>query len=121
MVRRKSTSGRGRHEKFVVDAIDMIRREACDGLSPASLIARFPVSKSLFNLRFREATGHSVLDEITHVRLEKATTLLARTDAPIGSVPALCGFACDRTLDAVFRSRFGMGMRQWRKRNSGRP
>lgn len=121
VVRRKSTSGRGRHEKFVVDAIDMIRREACDGLSPASLIARFPVSKSLFNLRFREATGHSVLDEITHVRLEKATTLLARTDAPVGSVPALCGFACDRTLDAVFRSRFGMGMRQWRKRNSGRP
>lgn len=119
-VRRKSTSGRGRHEKFVLAAIEMIRREACDGLSAAGLIARFPISKRLFNLRFREATGHSPLDEILHVRLERACTLLARTGTAIGSVPGLCGFGCDRTLDALFRSRFGLSMRDWRRRN-GRP
>jgi len=120
-VRRMSTSGRGRHESWVLDAVQIIRREACDGLAPAALVARLKVSKSLFNLRFRETTGHSVLDEITHVRLEKATTLLAQTDTAIGAVPALCGYSCDRTLDAVFRARFGMGMREWRKRNRRRP
>ena len=118
VVRRKSTSGRGRHEKFVLDAIATIRREACEGLTAAALIGRYPVSKRLFTMRFREATGHSVLDEIQHVRLEKACALLARTDIAVGAVPALCGFRCDRTLDALFRTRFHMSMSDWRKRNA---
>ena len=117
-VRRKSTSGRGRREKFVLKALEMIRAEACDGLTARKLLARFPVSKTLFNLRFREAVGHSVLDVILHVRLEQACTLLAQTDTAIGAVPALCGFRCDRTLDALFRARFGISMRDWRKRNA---
>lgn len=118
VVRRKSTGGYGRKEKFVLDAVDMIRREACEGLTAAALIARFPGTRRLFDMRFREAIGHSVLDEIIHVRLEKACTLLARTNTPIGSIPELCGFSCNRTLDALFRTRFGMGMRNWRKHNS---
>ena len=118
VVRRKSTSGRGRHEKFILDAISAIRREACDGLSAAALIGRYPVSKRLFTLRFREATGHSVLDEILHVRLEKACTLLAQTDTAVGAVAALCGFRCNRTLDALFRSRLHMSASEWRKRNA---
>lgn len=117
-VRRKSTSGHGRHEKFIMEAVEIIRREACDGLSAHDLAARFPVTRRLFDMRFREATGHSVLDEILHVRLEKAFTLLAQTKTAIGAIPRLCGFRCDRTLDALFRSRFHMSMRDWRKRNA---
>ena len=117
-VRRKSTSGRGRHEKFILEALETIRREACDGLSALDVIRRYPVSKRLFTLRFREATGHSVLDEILHVRLEKACSLLANTDTAIGAIPGLCGFGCGRTLDALFRSRFGMSMRAWRRKNA---
>ncbi len=117
-VRRKSTSGRGRHEPWIMDAIETIRREACNGLTASALIKRYPASKRLFTLRFREATGHSVLDEILHVRLEKACTLLARTDTAIGAIPGLCGFGCGRTLDALFRSRFGLSMSAWRRRNA---
>ena len=87
IVRRKSTSGGGRHEKFILDAVETIRRKAADGLTATELMGRYPVSKSLFNLRFREATGHSVHDEILHVRLEKAFTLLAQTDTAIGAIP----------------------------------
>ena len=116
-VRRTSTAGHGRHEPHILAAVEMIRREACDGLSAREVAARFPGSRRLFELRFREAMGHSVLDEILHVRLEKAFTLLARTDTAIGAVPALCGFRCDRTLDALFRSRCGMSMSEWRRRN----
>ncbi len=117
-VRRKSTSGRGRHEKFILEALETIRREACDGLSASDVIGRYPVSKRLFTLRFREATGHSVLDEILHVRLEKACSLLANTGTAIGAIPGLCGFGCGRTLDALFRSRFGLSMSAWRRRNA---
>ena len=118
VVRRKSTGGSGRHEPWILNAVETIRREACDGLSAAELIARHNVSKRLFTLRFREATGHSVLDEIIHVRLEKALTLLSQTDTAVGAIPGLCGFNCDRTLDAIFRKRFGVSMSAWRRQNS---
>ena len=52
--RRKSTRGRGRRAAFVMEAVDMIRREACDGLTAANVIKRSGVTKSLFTLRFRE-------------------------------------------------------------------
>ncbi len=119
VVRRKSTSGHGRHEPWIMEAVDAIRNEACLGLTARDLAARFPGSRRLIEMRFREATGHSVLDEILHVRLEKAFALLAETETPIGAVPSLCGFRCDRTLDALFRSRCGMSMREWRRRNRG--
>ena len=117
VVRRTSTGGRGRREPRILEAVEMIRREACDGLTAAQLAARFAGTRRLFDLRFREATGHSVLDEILHVRLERAFTLLAETDTAIGAIYAFCGFRSGRALDFLFRTRFGMSMREWRKRN----
>ena len=117
VVRRKSTSGRGRHEPRILEAVEMIRREACNGLTAAALIAHMRCSRSLFEMRFREAMGHSVLDEILHVRLERAFTLLAQTDMPIGTIPSFCGFRSYAALDFLFRTRFKMSMREWRKRN----
>jgi LacI family transcriptional regulator len=119
-VRRESTRGRGRREPRILEAAEMIRREACDGLTARALAARFPGSRRLFDMRFREAMGHSVLDEILHVRLEKAFILLAQTDTAIGAIPGLCGFGSDSDLDVLFRKRCGMSMRDWRKRNAWR-
>ena len=116
-VRRRSTGVSARREKFVLEAVEMIRREACDGLTPMALAKRFRCSRTLFNLRFREATGHSVLDEIRHVRLEKALALLGGTDTPIGAVADFCGFGSGVELRRVFRAYTGMSMRQWRKAN----
>ena len=119
-VRRKSTSGRGRHEKFVLEAVEAIRREAADGLSAAELAARFSKSRRLFDLRFREATGHSALDEILHVRLEKAFALLSRTDTPVAAIAHFCGFRSYAALRALFRRRTGLSMEEWRRRNAVR-
>ena len=118
VVRRKSTSGRGRHVPCMEEAVAVIRREACDGLTARDLAARFPGTRRLFDMRFREATGHSVLDEILHVRLEKAFELLASTDIPVGLVADFCGFGCYRTLDRLFRTRLGISMSEWRRRNA---
>ena len=119
-IRRESTGGWGRREAFVLEAVERIRREACDGLSANDVIAAASVSRSLFILRFREAVGHSVLDEIHHVRLQKVCTLLADTDTEIGAIAGLCGFRSERTLRKLFRLREGMSMQEWRARNRRR-
>ena len=114
VVRRKSTRGRGRREPFVLQAVETIRREACDGLTAAELIQRSRVSKSLFNLRFREAVGHSARDEIEHVRLERVFTLLAETNTPLGIVSDMCGFGSEVELRQIFRKRVRTSMGEWR-------
>ena len=116
-VRRESTRGRGRREPRILEAVEVIRRKACDGLTARALIDMFPGSRRLFELRFREATGHSVLDEIRHVRLQKAYALLAGTDVPIGAIPDFCGYDCASTLDKLFRAREHMSMQEWRRRH----
>ena len=114
-VRRESTMGHGRREARILEAVEMIRREACDGLTAEALAARFPGSRRLFELRFREAMGRSVLDEIQHVRMQKIQTLLADTDIPIGAIADFCGFRTDRALRKIFLAREGVSMAEWRR------
>ncbi len=116
-VRRKSTGGRGRMEPHILEAVEIIRREACDGLTVAELAARLPGSRRLLDLRFREAMGHSVHEEIQQVRLERVFDLLRRPGTPIGTIADLSGFALHQ-LDKVFRTRFGCSLRTWRQRNA---
>ena len=113
---RESTGGAGRREPHILAAVERIRREACDGLTARQVIAAAPGSKRLFTLRFREATGHSVLEEIRHVRLEKAEMLLSRTDTAIGAIPDFCGWGSPVSLERFFRARTGMTMREWRRK-----
>lgn len=116
LVRRgETTRGRGRREPWVPEAVEIIRREACGGLSAASLIARFPVSKRLFNLRFREAIGHTVHDEIAQVRMERVFSLLLDTDTPLGVISDMCGFGSAVELRQVFKARTGKPMTEWRR------
>lgn len=116
---RESTRGTGRRDPHILAAVERIRREACNGLSARDVIAAAPGSRSLFNLRFREAMGRSVLDEIRHVRLEKVETLLAQTDMSLGAIAGLCGWGSSLSLQRFFLAQTGMTMREWRRRNRG--
>lgn len=115
--RRESTRGRGRTDPYVMPALEIIRSEACDGLTAAALATRFPGSRKHFERRFREAMGHSILDEILLVRLQRVGELLAGTDMPISAIADFSGFRSHIALHKLFRSRTGMSMRDWRKKH----
>jgi LacI family transcriptional regulator len=116
VLRRPSTRGRFKPSPVVAGAVEIIRREASAGLTAKALAARMPGSRKHFERRFREAMGHSVLEEILHTRLEAVQTMLRRPDAPIGIVSSACGFGSDIELKRLFKRRTGMSMRQWRAR-----
>lgn len=124
VVRRKSTAGQGRFESWIPKALELIRAKACEGLAIDELLPELvsrkglPISRRNFDRRFREAMGHSVGEEILSVRIGAACELLAQTDTPITAIADFCGFGCHSALDAIFRSRFGMSMSKWRKRNA---
>ena len=117
VVRRESTRGFGRREHRILPVVEQIRREACNGLTAREAMKGVKGSRRLFEMRFREAMGHSVLDEILSVRLERVCHLLSSTDTPIGAMAAFCGFKSDIALSTLFRRRFGMSLLAWRRQN----
>ncbi len=117
VVRRESTRGFGRREHGILPVVELIRREACNGLTAREAMKGVKGSRRLFEMRFREAMGHSILDEILGVRLERACHLLSSTDTPIGAMAAFCGFKSDIALSKLFHRRFGMSLLAWRRQN----
>ena len=113
--RRKSTRGYGRREPRILEAMEMIRREACDGLTAETLAKRFRGSRQHFALRFKEAAGHTILDEILNVRIARATELLANTDMPISAVADFCGFRTKLAFWKIFSKRMGVAPLRFRK------
>jgi DNA-binding LacI/PurR family transcriptional regulator len=118
VIRHESTRGRGRRDPRIIEAVETIRREACNGLTAAKLAALYDGSRKHFERRFREATGHSVLDEILNIRLEQVQACLLRRDIAIDAIAGLCGFGSEIELRRLFRRRFRSSMTEWRARNS---
>ena len=132
VARRQSTAGRGRREPWILRAVEIIRADACAGLTVETLVARLcreavatgasggrplPISRRNFDRRFREAMGHSALEEILSVRLAAVCELLLRTNTPVMTIADFCGFGTHAALDTLFRQRFNMSMRAWREKN----
>ncbi len=57
----------------------------------------------LFARQFRGSFGRPPYAFVTARRLERAKSLLARTDAPIKAIAADCGFADQAHLTRMFR------------------
>ena len=76
------------------------------------------MSRSLLDLRFRQVRGNSVLKEILEVRLAEVRRQLTKTDHTILQIGRDCGFNDPDNLKRLFRSRYGMSMRQFRARTS---
>jgi len=70
-VRRESTRGCVRYEPRVLKVLELIRREACNGLRARDVVKTMCGSRRLAELRFRETFGHSILDEINSVRMDR--------------------------------------------------
>ena len=76
---------------------------------------RFKVSRSLLELRFRELQGESVYEAMLRIRLEEVKRLLRNTTTPISEITSACGWENPTPPKVLFKRRFGISMREWRK------
>ena len=97
-------------------AKDLIDRHALEGITAADVVARLHVSRSLADLRFREVTGTSILEAILERRLSEVRRLLSSTDLRISEIAMRCGYRDANYLKNIFKKRFGMPMREFRRR-----
>ena len=115
VVRRASTlitgeSGIGKSEA----ALELIQKEACAGLTAGRVTSLFACSRVYAEMRFRRATGQSILEAIQAVRLERAKELLRNPDQQIKAIADFCGFKSQNALCKFFRKKTGMTMSAWR-------
>ena len=115
VIRRESTAELSTSGKLVQKAVAYIRRHALEGIGVADVVAHLKVSRRLADLRFRELQHSSIGEEITRVRLAEVQRLLRATKEPIDAIAVKCGYANPNYLKNLFRKRFSMSMREFRK------
>ena len=115
VIRRESTAEISTSGKLVQKAVAYIRRHALEGIGVSDVVAHLKVSRRLADLRFRELQHTSIGGEITRIRLAEVQRLLRATREPIDSIAAKCGYANPNYLKNLFRKRFSMSMREFRK------
>lgn len=114
VVRRASTRALRIRSGIVTRALEWIRKNACKPIVAADVVKALGCSRRLADLRFRQATGHTILEEIHARRIEEAKTLLKRSKVPIEEIPERCGYQRGAHLGELFKRATGMSMREWR-------
>ena len=117
VVVRQSTRQIACSRERLADAVEMIRRRACEGISAKDVASYIGVPRRTAEMHFRAATGRSIHEEIDEVRFAKVLALLKNPRQTLDAIPDLCGFSTGVALRKAFKLRTGLSMRDWRKKN----
>jgi LacI family transcriptional regulator len=113
---RRSTDVMAIDDAEIAQAARFIREHACQGIGVEDVLKEIPLSRSVFERRFRKATGISPYEAIQRRRLECVRELLLTTDLPVGSVAERAGFSCAEYMSAAFKRNVGSSPRRFREK-----
>ena len=111
--RRASTRIYKNADARVVKALEFIRKRACGGIAPPDVVAEMGCSRRLADMRFREATGHTILDEIHAVRIERVKEFLRKGGVTTSFIADSTGYSSVVDLRRVFKRITGTTMRMY--------
>ena len=117
IVERESTRPPAPAAVLIERAMKYIAENATKGIGPQDVADSLGVSRTLLDLRFRETGNETVGRQILEKRLAALSSMLRKSKVPISRMIMECGFGSVNHAKAVFKNRFGMSMRDWRKQN----
>ena len=94
---------------------EFIRLHATADISPDDAARAAGGDIARIKRAYRATYGHSICRGIQEARLREVQRLLRRTQMPIDDIAEMCGFGNGLYLKTLFRRRFGMTMRDYRK------
>lgn len=113
--RRQSTASGFDQDRVVAGARRFIFDRFSDkNVQVADIASHCGVSRRLLETRFALAMGHTLLQELTAVRMERARTLLRDTDDTVTEVAAASGFADANYFTKAFRHGHGLAPLKYR-------
>jgi len=103
VVERQSTDAAAVNDPKIAAALRYINEHACEGIDVSDVLRAVPVSRTLFDSRFKALLGHSPHQHIVNKRIERAKQLLFDSDLSITVIAELAGFLSASYLSSVFR------------------
>ena len=116
---RESTSPVTPSGRLVQRALAFIRAHYAEPIRPQDVVRELKVSRRLADLRFSAIQGESIGKAILRTRLEAVCRRLVATNDTLANIAASCGFHKLDRLNAAFKSRYGVSMRDYRTQNCG--
>lgn len=116
IVHRASTKRPPGFDNKMAEALELIEAESCMGLTAAKVASIFSCSRDMADLRFRKATGKTILTAIQERRLKQVKILLENPFLQLKSISDFCGYKSPNALKKFFRQMTGMSMTVWRKK-----
>lgn len=115
IVERQSTSSVPDSHPVVARAVQLIRDEACHGLTVELLCERLGFGRTHVDGLFRLRLGRTVSREIQRVRLARARRLLLDTELPLAQVARQSGFLGLPHFCRLFKRHTGCTPQQFRR------
>jgi LacI family transcriptional regulator len=104
---RNSSDATASDDRNLIKAYQLIREKACKGLQVDEVAAYAGMSRSVLQRKFQKAYGHTVLDAIVMIRVERAKAMLENTDLTVDRIAKLSGFKNRAYLGYVLKKRTG--------------
>jgi len=115
VITRRSTDATVIPDRQIARALEFIWKEAGhQAIRVPDIVKQIGSSRRFAETHFKTVVGHTILEEIQRVRLERVCTLLAETNLPIGEITRQCGFERESYLARLFKKRFDTSMSGYR-------
>ena len=120
VVERQSTDIVSVTDPRLAAALRFIRQHACEGIRVSDVLKAVPMSRTLFERKFKATLGHSPHRQIVHQKIERAKQLLVESEVSIAVVAELAGFDNASYLSVAFRRETGESPYAFRARQRTR-
>lgn len=115
VIERASTKAPPPATHLVNEAMTFITSHAKQAVTPEDVARHVRCSRRLLDLRFAEINNATIQATITKTRLETVRTLIRSSSAQLSSIAAECAFKSPTALNNLFKRKYGLSMRDYRK------
>lgn len=103
VVTRRSTSIMAVEDAAVAQALNLIRENACNGITVEQVAKSVHVSRSLLEKRFRQFVGRPPQVEIRNAQVIRIKQMLSETEYSLAEVAEMTGFEHPEYMSVVFK------------------
>lgn len=107
--------GAGEPLRRIDRVLEWMHRQLHTELPLAEAARRAHVSEAAFSRFFRRETGRTWTEAVNELRCSEAARRLRQDTRPVAEIAADCGWRTQSHFNRVFRARFGMTPRAWRR------
>lgn len=104
-----------KNNKHVKTMIDMIENESGDQISLAMVADKLNLNPSYLGKIFKDCTGHTFVEYLTAVRMEKSKRMLLQTDMKVKEICNMLGYSQVNYFIKLFRETTGLTPGEYRK------